>query len=289
MSKNHKRRAAETAKPTSMSIGFGLPENSNAARASIRPDGTIVITDAEGHEIDPEYMEREVFYDRPGKPKVQTRWRLEAGLASVSGIPELARYESLFAIDTSTRTVDGQRVSVACFFSFRLVPNGDKFAVEPEANLNFYEFRAVNDGNPEMLAILKVASDVAASAPVLPGVAHRFAIVTDSELGAHDDINSRARPIYGNHYLPEQFRLVYASAETGHEFVKKLVRFCDQQAGVYLKQMAKGAVTKPFEVLAQDPAVRYRFLFRKGLEVVNPTVGGPSLAPGSKVTLYGRR
>lgn len=289
MSKNRNKRAAKAAKPTSMSIGFRLPKHSNATNASIRPDGTIVITDAEGNEVVPEYMEREVFYDRPGKPKVQTRWRLDAGVASVSGIPELARYESLFAIDTSTRTVDGQRVSVACFFSFRLVPNGNKFAVEPEAKLNFYEFRAVNDGNPEMLAILKVARDVAASAPVRPGVAHRFAFVTDSELGAHDDINSRARPIYGNHYLPEQFRLVYASAETGHEFVKKLVSFCDQQADIYFKQMAKGTITKPLETLSQDSAVRYRFLFRTGLEVVNPVVDGPSIAPGSTIEIYGQR
>jgi hypothetical protein len=288
MSKKHKRRVAETGKPTSMSIGFRLPKNSNAAKASIRPDGTIVITDTQGKEIVPEYMEREVFYDRPSKPKVQTRWRLEAGLASVSGIPELARYESLFAIDTSTRTIDGERVSVACFFSFRLMPDGEKFVVEPEANLNFYEFRGVNGGNPEMLAILKVASDVAATAPVR-AVDHRFAIVTDSELGAHDEISSRARPIYGNHWLPEQFTLIYASADTGHEFLKRLVRFCDRQAGVYFKEMVKGAITKPFEALPQDPTVRYRFLFRRGLEVVNPTVGGPSLAPGSTVTLYGRR
>lgn len=289
MSKNRKKRPAETAKPTSMSIGFRLPENSNAAKASIRPDGSIVITDADGKEIVPEYMEREVFYDRPGKPKVQTRWRLEAGLASVNGIPELARYESLFAIDTATRSIDGARVSVACFFSFRLVRQGDKFVVEPEANLNFYEFRGVNGGNPEMLAILKVANDVAATAPVLSAAAHCFAIVTDSELGAHDEINCRARPIYGDLHLPEQFTLIYASADTGHEFLKKLIRFCDQQADVYFKEIAKGAITKPFEPLPQDPAVRYRFLFRRGLEVVNPTVGGPSLAPGSTVTLYGRR
>lgn len=287
MPKKRHRGNNKTAIPTSMSIEFRLPEGSRASRASIRPDGSIVITDADGTEIVPEFMNREVFYQRPRKPKVQTRWRLEGGLTSISGIPELAKYESLFAIDTATRSINDERVSVAAFFAIRVLPEGDKFRIAPEPNLNIYEFRRAG-GNPEMLAILKVANDVAGT----PGLrqACRFAIVTDSELGAHDEINSRTKPIYGHHLLPSQFTLVYASADTGHEFLKKLVLFCDRQADFYFRELARGAIEdKPLQPLTEDPTVEYRFYRRKGLEVENAIVSGPSLAPGSKVTLYGRR
>jgi hypothetical protein len=277
-----------TPKPVSMSIRFRPPRGTKGLKASIRPaTGEIVFTDDAGAVVIPEYMERSLHYERTKGRKIQSRNRVDQSLVTIGGLSEFARYESLFVIDTNSHKIGSERVSAACFFAFRLTPDGDKFRLEPESTLSFYEFRGVS-GNPELLAVLKVATDVERSAGVSTG--SRFAVITDSALAQHDAINSRAIPIYGDHYLPAGFTLLYASADTGQEFLNRLIRFCDREAVSYLQHLADGKITgDDFQVLAVDNAVRYRHRTRKGLEVVNPVIGEMQIPEGTKIALYGLR
>ena len=272
-------------KPINVSIEFRLPKNRKGIKASIKPDGEIVFTDDSGKEVVPEYMDREMHYHRPKGPKVQSRKRVVGGLVSVGGLSELAQYDSVFVIDTNTRTLDGRKVSAACFICCRFIPEGDKVRIDCDGKLNIYEFYNV-PGNPEMLAILKVARDVSRSAR--PRRRLRIAFVTDSEIGSHDEISTGRQPIYGRYCLPKGFLLHYASADTGHEIVNKLIRFCDRQSSNYLRYLEDGSVKQSkLNVLEEDPAVQYRYMFRGNLEIVNPVIRGISVQPGTAVSLYG--
>ena len=52
--------------------------------------------------------------------------------------------------------------------------------------------------------------------------------------------------------------------------------------------MEKGTVKdSEFRVLSEDSSVKYRYMFRDDLEIVNPVVGGVSIGDGTKISLYG--
>lgn len=274
-------------KPISLTIQFQLPEGCGNVKATISPSGEIVFTDEHGNIVVPEYMDRAVQYSRSKGPKIQSRQKVVGNLVTVSGLSELTKYDSVFVTDANTRTLGNREVSAACFICFRFHPEGEKVRIESEGKLNIYEFHEVPE-NPEMLAILKVARDVHRSGG--EGIRVGVAFVTDSELGNHDDINLRRRPIYGNHYLPEGFSLHYASSDTGQEGLNRLIRFCDKQASKYLTYLEEGTVKRsPLRTLEEDPRVLYRYMFRDDLEIVNPVVGGIRTQPGTTVSLYGLR
>lgn len=280
------------AKPVNLSIVIGVPEGDKAKKISLKASGEIVLTDEDGKEVAPEYMDRALHYERPDRPdkgpKIQGRHKHISDSATVGGLKELARYDSIFVIDTNTRALKKGTVSVACFIRFQLVPEGEKFKiVSEEGRLNIYEFHNVG-GNPELFSILKVANDVLKSDG--NQAERNIAIVTDTELGSHDDINSRTTPIYGPHCLPVGFTLLYASSDTGQEVLNRLIRFCDRRANIYIGNLGQDAANAPgLNVLSEDNSVKYRFTYYNDLEIINPVVGGVSVEDGTKISLYARK
>jgi hypothetical protein len=268
-----------------MKIEFRLPKDHKVVKASIKPTGEFIFLDDQGAEIVPEYMERTIHYERPKGPKVQSNQKIPGELCTISGLSELDQYDSIMVIDTNTVEIKENTVSVACFLNCRLIPENDKFKVDAQGNLNFYEFHNVT-GNPELLAIFKVATDIKAS--LNNSKKTRIVFVTDTELGLHNDINNQSAPLYEQHYLPEQFRLLYASADTGREILNRLIRACDHQASLYIKYLQKGEIKESeLQPLAGVKGVKYRYMSRKDFEIINPVVGGLKIQEGSKISLYG--
>lgn len=275
-------------KRSDISIDIRLPKNHKAVKASIKlSTGKLVFLDDQGVEVAPEYMERTIQYNRPKGPKVQSNQKVVGELCTVTGLSELAQYDAIIGIDTNTVKIGGSTVSVACFFKCRLIPDGDIFRVECDEKLNIYEFHNVA-GNPELLAILKVARDIIQTS-LDYSEKTRIAFVTDTELGLHDGINSQSVPIYGQYYLPKQFRLLYASADTGKEFINGLIRFCDKQARSHIKKLRKGKIPD-FKLMSLDDmgGVKYRYMFWdvdvSGVD--NWEISGVKFQEGSEITLY---
>ncbi len=205
----NRRKLAGTKSPR-MSVEFGFAPGTKAAKATITAAGELVFTNERGQPIVPEYVDRAVFYDRTNKPKIQTRRRSSSALASVRGLSELARYNALCVVDTNTRFIGGKKVSAAGVVCCRVLSKGGEFRLDCEKQFRVYEFHGVQ-GNPELLAILKIANDIKASG------GGNVAFICDSALGSHDAINSRSAPIFGDHLLPDGFDIIYASADTGGE------------------------------------------------------------------------
>jgi hypothetical protein len=275
-------------KPIDLTISFKLPKGVKFANASIQPGGEIILTDDEGNTFTPELMERKIGFPREKGPKIQSRNKVFGKHLSVGGLKEFTKYDSVFFIDTNKRLVNGEEVAAACFINCQFITSKDQIRIVCDEKLNIYEFHNIpkNVKNPETLAILKIARDITKISESNMNL--NVAVVTDTELGSHDEINARKTPIFKNHLLPAGLHLHYASTDTGREVINRMLKFCDKQSSLYLKYLEEDSVKKSdLKQLAEDPSVQYRYMFRNDIELVNPVVGGISIPPGTKVSLYG--
>lgn len=66
----------------------------------------------------------------------------------------------------------------------------------------------------------------------------RVGIVIDSDLGNLEKYNNKEKPIVGAFYLPDNFELIYASADAQNDSViNKAISYCDKQAAEYIKKL----------------------------------------------------
>lgn len=278
-------------KPANLTIQFRLPEGAKTSSLAIEPSGRIVFTDEDGKNVVPEYMERVISHhrpNRPDKPKVLARHKQTNALATVGGLQELTRYDSIIVIDTNTNTLKQESVSIACFIRCQVLPEGENFRfVCEEGRLNVYEFYNIG-GKPEMVSILKVANDILNSAEKQEEL--NIAIVTDSELGSHDSINSRKTPVFGPHCLPKGFTLLYARERPLQDTLNRLILICHKQANTHLSYLKQSIVESPeFQVLPEDHSVKYRFATYDDFKLMNSTVSGITIAEGTEITLFRKK
>ena len=286
MSKNSK---ASKPKPTFVDVRFRIPVGVEASNMSITPSGDLILRDKNVTEFTPVNFSRAVSHERPKGPKVRTRQFLNQGVGAIGGLRQLSQYDSIFVIDTNTKQIKGKSVSVAAFACCRIDSEFGNYRITcNEERINIYEFHNVLK-KPELLAILKLAGDVSRSKYFKSSM--RMAVVTDTELGIHDELNERRIPIYGDQYLPQGFELLYASADTGQEALNKIIRVCDRQAGKQLEELENEQVrTGHLQVLKEDRKVKFRVGFRNGrLTIKNPVIKEQQLDLSKGVTLMGLR
>jgi hypothetical protein len=271
-------------KRVDLSLTIELPENHGAERLTIQPDGRVKIIDKSGKELIPARVERATHYERAKGRKYQARASVNRGYASVGGLAELACLDHFIVIDTNTIDIDGTTVSVAFFIVCRLIPENAGFRLASiDDRGHAYEFQGIK-GNAEMLAMLKVANDTVRGRGALGK--SRIAFVTDCDLANHEAISKRERAIYGEHYLPEGFTLIYASADTGQELTNKLIRFCDAQATKYLNKVKSGGLRRTgLAPLDEDKSVSFRYTYYTDLKIMNPNVTGTTITANTKSSI----
>jgi hypothetical protein len=211
---------------------------------------------------------------------------LATGIGAVGGLKGLTQFESIFFIDTNSRVINGQKISVSAFIRCRLDSIAEGYHVVcDEGRVNIYEFHGDLD-KPEKFAIFKLMSDIKKS-EMLSSMA-RIAVVTDTELGRHDEINAGKAPLYGPHYLPDGFCLLYASADTGQEFLNRVFRVCDRASTSWLDEIQSGkGRTGPFVPMDEHDSVRMRFGWRGPLTIENPVIQEMRIEPGTRYRVLG--
>lgn len=239
--------------------------------------------DKEGREVKPVSVQRQLHYEGETKPRVRTSLTHQGNYASIGGLSELTRFESLFAIDTNGRTIGGSNVFAAHFFRIKLVQEGNNFRiVAPDQDSWTFEFHNVpSTENPEMLAILKLANDIQEN----EGLPHNFGIgfFNDSDMDSHAAISARERPIYRGHFLPPGFSLIYAR-DSGQELGNRLIKACHNKARSHLQQLQKSDLSKlKLRVLDEDPMVRFRCFRVPGFEILHPIIHGVSITKETKI------
>ena len=163
-----------------------------------------------------------------------------------------SRFDLIWAIDTNTKLVRDDLVSVSCVLECRA-----KRASATQIRLDIWPhgymaFRNCPRGSPERFAWSKLVRMTTRR----PGYRRdlRVAVITDHDLTNHAKYNSGKLPIYDNLYLPSSFTLLYASSDSGQEDVLNtlLVR-CDRDARGVLRQLEReGSAIAGDSVIAID-------------------------------------
>ena len=257
-------------KKTRIAIKISLPEGHGVDRATLE-NGTVRLYDATGQEVLPAEVERVTEYERAKGPKVQARLGKSIGTATVGGLHLLSGFDHFIVIDANTAQVHGLKMTAAFFIACKLESSSNGYELKSLDQCgHVYEFHDV-PGNPEMFAIRRIANDILRTHPLPPGAAVAF--ITDSDLGRHDAINTQAAPLYGSDLLPSQFKLIYASSDTGSELVNRLIRFCDKRSTVYIKKARKNGVSLAGVYASPEaPEIAYRCTYFPGLSITNPVV-----------------
>ncbi len=143
----------------------------------------------------------------------------------------LTKFRSIFAIDTNTDPTSGISISICLWLSLMQKNTQGQWTIESRY-LPAFLFNSQGQ-SPERFgwhnAILRMISS--------PDVRKPVALIVDSSLGSLDKINLRIEPVNEDFLLPEGFTLVYASSDSGSEFIaNNLIRQCDVMANAIFRE-----------------------------------------------------
>ncbi len=172
----------------------------------------------------------ETFYNRKnGKEKYINSNAKSKGASYLDPCRQLFNsYDQIFVIDTNTRKIDQDEVSIACILHIKPSKQTGLDLVMSAGIVGIFEFWNVNQ-KQENFAWMKLLEQVELNRAHFDG---EIGLVTDSDLGNHESFNSRKLPIFDHYYLPKGIQLVYASSDVGSEFLQnKLIRVCDKISG----------------------------------------------------------
>lgn len=221
---------------------YELPADHSIDGVRVDSNGWISFLNANGSEIEVADVRRTVTHPRAKGPKVRTDQTVRGVRLSIDGLDELCEYHDVFVIDTAYQRWPFRRPrALACSLRLQFRRDGKSVRVDVADHLVYYDL--VNfEGNPERAGILALVSE---HAEPLNQLALRRAVVTDSDLGEHQDINTRQVALYGMTLLPPNFTVLYASADVGTEATNRVIRFCDRQAKATLRALVSGEAPTP--------------------------------------------
>lgn len=137
-------------------------------------------------------------------------------------------FDVIYAVDTNTKPIHGGKHN----FSIGIVYKGNINQIDEtggEIQCELYAgFLWIWSGNrkiePEnwVCAIEKIKKEESNH--------KKIALIVDSELGNYEEYNNRTKPLINDFVLPENFTLIYASADYADEWTNKMIRLCDKCA-----------------------------------------------------------
>lgn len=182
----------------------------------------------------------EVSYERAKGPKVLNKTPLSGPALQIDPNEALINnYDLLVAVDTNTRLVQDQKISVTGIvignFVVDPLTGSTAVAFQTPYCLEFVDII----GNPEhkgwVMALRQLQKDD------FLGTEGRIALIVDSDLSNLPEFNSRNIPITDDFHLPEPIDLVYASSDTGNEYcANKLLRMADRVSNRVLDYLNAG-------------------------------------------------
>lgn len=162
-----------------------------------------------------------------GRPKVLNR-TLDARAARLPHYLA-SEFDVVFAIDTNTKPIGRETVSVATVVEALPRATSPTRVVVLHRPLVTLAFKNCHVVPPERFAWWKFLRFVETRMGDV--IKQRIGIITDHDLRNHKSYNDATAPIGGDVYLPDNVTLLYASADTGREGITNaLIRQCDREA-----------------------------------------------------------
>jgi hypothetical protein len=183
-----------------------------------------------------EQLHQAIYYDRDsGKEKIVSQIPCQNEKGYLSQIKSLqANVDFLFAVDTNTTEIDGQRTSFCVSYHVPQILSIYR-SVFPFTPFAGFEINEVCPAvNPERVGWHLLITHILEAAAYDPR--QRIGIIVDSELRLHPAINCRESPYYADHLLPLNIQLIYASADVGkNELANQMMSYCDKAASITIE------------------------------------------------------
>lgn len=201
-----------------------------------RKNGQVTITDSTGKPLDFGTYSMTRTYRGEHKTRVVAK---AAGLSYVTDQVGawVVNFDEIFAIDTNTHPekVDDAYCSAGMVYHGVRQKTSDYEGVlmcSPYLMIDWYHSGIFNmEPLTWMEAIKVIQTKIPADKKV--------AIVVDSELGNLDGYNNRTIPIYQDWYLPENYTLIFASADYRDEWCNQMIKQCDKAATQRLQEILR--------------------------------------------------
>lgn len=225
-------------KPTLDRIRCTVPSTSGEDRTlSVHYDPQTDQLEIEGAETGSTRTERS-YIRETGKPKVVASIPSD-GKSAFAAKDALLSYDWVVAADTNSKSLFGKRCGVCVsYFTPTSPAQCDKKVGVPFRVLAAYLIVDIREGvNPERIGWhLTLSRHLGALIPQ----SQRIALVVDSELGLHRDINARTIGYYRDVILPPQVSISYSSSDTDNETLGgQMIRLCDKMSAICFAEIEK--------------------------------------------------
>jgi hypothetical protein len=219
-------------------MDMGEPVAANGFRIS--PTGSVELLKG-GIPLVPVEAYHGVSFDREKGPKILNKTPLDPNKLIIDPSIALEKYDLIFAIDTNTKVIDGESVSVSCVVLCKLIRDKNNVLNAEFAPIHCLEFRNIQ-GMAENIAWMKAIQFIIANPSYSIDI--KYGIIVDSDLGNISSYNNRSKPIYSGFYLLPNIELIYASTDVGKEYLaNKLISLCDKEATKLLESIMLNKVS----------------------------------------------
>lgn len=235
-------------------VDFGRPQVLSGMSAP-NERGELIFYDEHGQRVEPKRIEVGTAYRRAKGPKIITRAETNPADILLDVNHHLASYDWIFAVDTNTKAIGAESVSVTAIVLLRDISfAGPRWSakVVPQSSLEVRDARVP----PERLGWRHLLWVIGQNK-----LAGRVAVFVDSELGELAALNKREKELLPGFVVSENVTLIYASTDVGRaELVgNKAVAECDRRAGNTISRIEAGE-SPSFEFQTDIPryCVQYR-------------------------------
>lgn len=188
--------------------------------------------------IKPSVTYSQIHYESSsGKEKVTSRIQDKVIPNEADLMRHLSSMEMIISIDTNTREIGSDRISVAGIVHCIVRPTS-------ENNRFFADFQwqgaiifrnCPNELSPEKFSWINAIARINNQPSNRP---KKYALVSDHDLDNHTLYNNKERALFRDVYLPDNFSLMYGRGDGATEnILNYLVKMCDKKSTDVLKQI----------------------------------------------------
>lgn len=233
----------QTKKPRHVELGCHLDADTTFTGMRRNDDGSFTFFGTAGEEVPVKGTTGRWYARGDGQKAI---YRIPDQGRSIGSLETvLSRFTKIIAVDTNTRTDEGELVSVAVIGELRNLKfeNGGDRCKCQVIPLWGFEFRGATKpaekiGWLHALAKSKQLGWFENGASLL--------LIVDAYLSEHDELNRRTLPVFDNEFLPECVSLAYATADAATDSpMNALMARCDAVARTVMKHVTSPSAQKP--------------------------------------------
>jgi len=230
------KKCCEKTKPRETHVYAALPHPSELR---LETDGKITFW-RNSEEVTPINSFMDLVYKRPArdKDKIITRVPLTDGPKLQDPQETLCKYDTIYAIDTNTKTIGAQHYSVSAMSQWK--PKRIKTKISVRCVRLYARIFTGECDKPERLAWKTAIEYINREIEDQP---LHVALIVDSDLDSIGRINRKEEAVYDAFFLPERFLLIHATTDTSDTIQNKMIRLCDKDATRLLKAIEKDPKT----------------------------------------------